>query len=98
MGNLGSLLKHIYPAIDRTDSCMERNSHNKTFVKRVTRENIRYQKEAILQQSDILREMVREQQIGLIGALYDLRTGKVQFYDDEAIFSMPEAVVELPQA
>jgi carbonic anhydrase len=91
MGNLATLLDHIKPAVAReTETVKDRTSHNKYFVSKVARLNISYQIEEILKQSEILREMIKNQEVGLIGAQYDVHTGEVTFYEDEAVFSLEE--------
>jgi carbonic anhydrase len=99
MGNLAHLLDHIKPAVAReTETVRDRTSHNKTFVSKVARLNINYQIEEILKQSEILREMIHHQEIGLIGAQYDVHTGKVTFYDEQAVFSFVEKMPAIPLA
>jgi carbonic anhydrase len=86
MGNLPELLSHITPAVDReTETTGDRSSKNKDFVHNVTELNIRYQMETILELSPILREMIEVGEVGLVGANYDVATGKVDFFDDVMI-------------
>jgi carbonic anhydrase len=99
MGNLAHLLDHIKPAVEReTETVQDRTSHNKTFVSKVARLNISYQIEEILNHSEILREMIKTQEIGLIGAQYDVHTGKVTFYDEQAVFSFAAKTPAIPLA
>jgi carbonic anhydrase len=99
MGNLAILLDHIKPAVAReTDTVKDRTSKNKTFVSKVARLNISYQIEEILKESEILREMIQNQEVGLIGAQYDVHTGKVTFYDEQAVFSFAAKLPAIPLA
>lgn len=85
LGNVTSVLKHIEPAIAlEKDILTNRNSKNKEFVHKVLHHNLDYQIETILQQSDILRELFFQHQIAIVGALYDINTGMVSFYEDAA--------------
>lgn len=82
MGHITSLLRKIKPAIKKeTETKGERNSKNMTFLKNVTINNIFLTVEKIKEQSPILNEMERTKQIKIIGGLYDLDTGRVNFYE-----------------
>jgi carbonic anhydrase len=99
LGNLATLLDHIKPAVAReTETIRDRTSHNKVFVSKVARLNISYQIEEILEQSEILREMINNQEVGLIGAQYDVHTGKVTFYEEQAVFSLVNKTPATPLA
>jgi carbonic anhydrase len=102
MGNLATLLDHILPAVAREkdiEHAKDRTSKNKTFVSKVARLNISYQMEEILRQSEIIREMIQAREVGLIGAQYDVHTGKVAFYDNLCVFSLADkkAISSIPQ-
>lgn len=85
LGNVTSVLKHIEPAIALEKEILaNRNSKNKEFVHKVLHHNLDYQIETILRQSDILRELFFQHQVAIVGALYDIKTGMVSFYEDAA--------------
>jgi carbonic anhydrase len=42
------------------------------------------QMQSILRDSQILQDMIAKHEVGLIGGMYDLSTGKVEFYEDTA--------------
>lgn len=86
LGNLTALISKIRPAVERVSKRVsnedgERNSGNKTFVGKVARENVLLAIESIKKNSSILKEMLDAKDIMLIGAMYDLETGKVNFYE-----------------
>jgi carbonic anhydrase len=84
MGNLPELLSHITPAVDReTATKDDRTSKNKQFVNNVTELSIYHQMERIIEFSPILRDMIEAGEVGLIGANYDVATGKVTFFDEK---------------
>lgn len=86
MGNLSTLLSKINPAINEETTTVEnRTSGNSTFVENVARINVERNVQEILNRSDILREMVNEGKIGIGGAMYDVGSGKVEFYGDTMI-------------
>lgn len=83
MGNLSTLLNKIQPSVYYERSVTEnRNSKNEEFVEKVTRIQVKQSLEAIVERSVILREMIEKGEIGLIGAIYDVETGQVEFLED----------------
>ncbi len=84
LGNLTSLLKHIEPAIDAVQHIEgERNSKNKTFVNAVARKNVLLTIEKIRETSPVLKEMEDKGEIMIVGAMYHVETGKVDFFDTQ---------------
>jgi len=82
MGNLTGLLNKISPAVYAEKTIREnRNSHNHAFVDAVTKLHTERSVKAVLEQSMILREMILNGEVGIIGALYDVETGVVTFLD-----------------
>ena len=83
MGNLTTLLSKIEPAVrDEKQTTSERSSKNEEFVENVSEINVRRNVEQVLSKSPILEEMVRNGEIALVGAMYDVTSGDVQFYED----------------
>lgn len=84
-GNISHVINMIKPALDLEVSVKtERNSSNKDFVSKVGKLNVEMQMNAILRDSEILQDMISKHQVGLIGGMYDLSTGKVEFYENSA--------------
>ena len=82
LGNLTGLLTKIKPAIDAVPAEVQpRTTKNAAFVNDVSEANVRLVMQQIRERSPILREMLDLGQIELVGGMYDLATGKVQFYD-----------------
>jgi carbonic anhydrase len=82
LGNLTALLTKIKPAIDAVpEDDQARTSKNYAFVNEVSAANVKLVLKEIRERSPILREMLDHGEIGLVGGMYDLKTGKVQFYD-----------------
>lgn len=81
MGNLTTLLNKIRPAVDDTRVIGERNSANDEFVESVALRNVELAVEQITQRSPILKEMVKAGDIGIVGGIYDVQTGVVQFIE-----------------
>jgi carbonic anhydrase len=85
LGNLTGLLAKIKPAIDAVpDDVQPRTSKNYAFVHAVAEANVRLVMKEVRERSPILREMLDKGEIGLVGGMYDLKTGKVQFFKDNA--------------
>jgi len=83
MGNLSTLLNKIQPSVYYERTVVEnRNSKNEEFVEKVTRIQVKQSLEAIVERSVILREMIEKGELGLIGAIYDVETGVVEFLED----------------
>ena len=82
LGNLTQTLANIAPAVYAvTDIEGERSSKNKAFVDAVAHENVRQTVDNILQRSYVLRELVERGKLKVVGAMYDVATGKVTFMD-----------------
>ncbi|HPG11061.1 MAG TPA: carbonic anhydrase family protein [Chitinophagaceae bacterium] len=86
MGNLTTLLSKLQPSIDAETSTKEnRNSSNSEFVENVAQINVRKAVQDILERSSVLSEMIENGEIGIVGAMYNVETGDVVFYDDTLI-------------
>ena len=82
MGNLTTLLSKLQPAVDaisEPSDAGQRNSGNKAFVQAVATKNIQLTVQAIRDRSDVLREMEEDGDIKIVGAMYDIETGAVEF-------------------
>lgn len=83
MGNLTSLLAKIRPAIDDEKSiCENRTSQNVEFVDKVTLINVKRTMTGIMQRSPILKDMVENNEIKLIGGIHNISSGEVIFYEN----------------
>jgi carbonic anhydrase len=88
MGNLTTLLSKIKPAVEaETETQENRTASNPTFVQHVAEINVRRAVDEILEKSPILKEMVENGQIAVIGGMYDITNGAVEFYDDTLRFN-----------
>jgi carbonic anhydrase len=84
MGNLTSLLSKIRPAVDDEISTKEnRTSSNTSFVENVASINVKRTVKSIVERSPILKEMIQEGKIGIVGGMHDIATGIVHFYERE---------------
>ena len=83
LGNLTALIKKIEPAvaavINPKDEAL-RNSENIDFVNEVAKKNVLMTLDNIRVNSEVLAEMEQKGEIKIIGGMYDINTGAVNFY------------------
>jgi carbonic anhydrase len=80
MGNLTQTLANIKPAVTAVSGFRsDRTSSNRAFVQAVTDKNVALTVQRIRQRSPILADMADNGGIRLVGAMYDVGTGKVTF-------------------
>jgi len=82
LGHLTKMLLNIIPAVDAVADPTDprsRTSANAEFVEAVASENVRRVVEGIPQRSHVLNEMVSSSTIDVVGGLYDVTTGSVEF-------------------
>lgn len=83
MGNLTELLSKIQPAIYQENSTKEnRTSTNEIFVENVSSINVKRNVKNLIERSFVLEEMIEKGLIGIVGAMHDIETGEVTFYDE----------------
>ncbi|HJQ33011.1 MAG TPA: carbonic anhydrase family protein [Pyrinomonadaceae bacterium] len=83
MGNLTTLLNMIQPSVYLEEVAGGgRASCGPEFVDRVTRTHVRRSVETVVERSTVLRELIEQGQVGLVGAVYDVETGAVEFLED----------------
>lgn len=81
LGNLTGLLNEIKPAIEKTEYPGERTGNNYDFVDAVARKNVELTIDNIRNNSPVLKELERQKKIKIIGSMYHLTGGKVDFFD-----------------
>ncbi|PCE62906.1 carbonic anhydrase family protein [Sediminicola luteus] len=84
LGNLTGLLNKIQPAVNAVSSPedpAERTSKNLDFVNTVAEKNVELTMADIRNQSPVLKEMEDNGEIAIIGAMYDIASGGVTFYE-----------------
>lgn len=83
LGNLSTLLNKIQPSVYLERKTKEnRTSSNPDFVNNVAQNQVKRSVETIVERSIVLREMIENGQIGLVGAMYDVETGSVDFLEE----------------
>ncbi len=79
MGNLTALLARIKPAVAATRFEGEKSSKNAGYVDRVARANVILTLIEIRRRSAIPEDLEKKGTIQMLGAMYDLANGKVDF-------------------
>ena len=81
LANLTSTLSNISPAVYAVRGFEgSRTSKNKEFVQRVAEENVRIAVSSIVDRSPVMRGLMAEDALGVVGAMYDVATGRVSFF------------------
>ena len=82
LGLLTATLANINPAVNAVQGDYKpRSSKNPDFVQAVAEKNVHLTMQKLRDRSIVLREMIDSGEIGLVGAMYDVTTGQVTFYD-----------------
>ena len=82
MGNLTGLLQKVDEAIHlETETLADRTAQNPTYVNRVAELNVLLVKRQVMERSVLLADMVRQSEIALVGGMYDVDSGAVEFYE-----------------
>ena len=84
LGNLTALINKIEPAVAAVKEPQDesqRNSKNLEFVDRVSAKNVEITMENIRERSKVLSEMEEKGEIKIIGGMYNISTGAVDFYE-----------------
>ncbi|RMH62998.1 MAG: carbonic anhydrase [Bacteroidetes bacterium] len=82
LGNLTHTLANIAPAIYAvTDVAGERSSKNASYVEAVTHENVAMTVQNILDRSPVIKDLVDKGEVMVVGAMYDVATGRVTFME-----------------
>jgi carbonic anhydrase len=82
LGNLTGLLARIKPAVDSVPSSVQpRVGSNDAFVDAAARANVRLSIETIRERSPIIAALERAGDVKIVGAMYDVATGKAEFFE-----------------
>ena len=78
--NIASLLSRISPAVNKVRTL---DLDEKSSLAMSVKENVGYQMQMSVYESEVLREAVREHHLKIVGGVYDLDTGKVEIVSNE---------------
>ncbi len=80
LGNLTGLLTKIRPAVEATQYAGERSAKNYAFVDAVARKNVELTMADIRRRSAVLADLETSRAVKIVGAMYNLETGVVEFF------------------
>ena len=80
LGHLTDALKKLKPAVQAVKK--EGQYEGDELYHQVAVKNVELVKEQIPRESEVLRELEEQGEIAIVGALYDVETGKVMFMND----------------
>jgi len=82
LGNITPMLANLKPAVASVAEIRgNATSEDESFVAEVSRANVLLNREKILANSPIMAEMVENGEVRIVGCMYDLASGLVEFYD-----------------
>lgn len=81
LGNITPMLQKIRPAVESVVYDGERSAKNEEFVHMVCESNVKNTIDQIRMNSPILKEMEDNGEIKIVGAVYDMDNGKVDWLD-----------------
>jgi carbonic anhydrase len=82
LGKLTGLLEKVKPAIEmETATADNRTGSNSDFVNKVTGNNVHLTMQRIREESPIVAELERSGKLKIAGGVYDVETGKVDFFN-----------------
>lgn len=79
LGNITPMLSKIRPAVESIEYKGDRSSKNQEFVHMASQSNVQNTIEKIRSDSPILKEMEEKGEIKIVGAIYDMDDGSVDF-------------------
>ena len=80
MGNLTGLLKKIRVVVKEFSKDKQINQQSSDFIDLISKENVKNVLKNIPKKSKIIRDLVKNKKIIIVGAMYDISSGKVDFY------------------
>ena len=83
MGHLTGLLNKISPAVYSVEKGGKAAPGSEPFVEAVAVANTRLQMHAILDRSPIIAQLFDKGAVGIVGGIYSVETGEVEFFDQQ---------------
>ena len=84
LGKLTGMLEKIKPAVNSVSEPVDpnlRNSSNIEFVNKVAEKKVHLTIDKIKADSEVLAAMVKNNEIKIVGGMYDIQSGAVTFYE-----------------
>lgn len=82
LGHLTQLLDKIQPAVKKVKASHAKfDSNSYADIDLVAEENVKITVDAIRKKSKVIRDLESQNKVKLVGAMYDISSGKVTFYE-----------------
>lgn len=83
LGNITKMLSKLRPIVKRSALKFrgKKTSKNPAFVDHVAKNNVKHNVKLITRRSPLLRDMVKDGQLRIVGGYYDLDTAVVEFFE-----------------
>lgn len=81
MPHIQYVLGPLMHSVESVYDIMQPRELNKTFVNQVTAMNVHYNIQYIINNSTVLKDLLDRGEIAIVGAIYDVKTGHVEFLD-----------------
>jgi len=78
LGHLTGLLEKIQPSVDRVQDRLGKGASNEVLVDEVAVDNVLHQMGEVEERSSVLRHLLKEGKIGIVGAMYSVETGEIR--------------------
>jgi carbonic anhydrase len=84
LGNLTDLLNKIQPAVSKVKDAAKGDidCDNAKTVDDVAKQNVLDMMQEVTDKSPIIKDLISNKKVLIVGAMHDLHTGKVTFFDD----------------
>ena len=93
LGHLESITKKIQRAIPKNDLTFNTLSDNEKMAE-VTHENVHHSLEDLRTRSKIIADLEESGKLALVGGVYDIASGQVEFFDHPSVNSRPTKIIE----
>ena len=85
--HLQSVLDEINPSFNLDDyrqAKIQGEPMETNYLENVAKRNVLNTVEQIISQSRVIRQLVEERKLAVVGAIYDVRSGRIEFMRDDA--------------
>jgi carbonic anhydrase len=100
VGHMSHIAQKIQPAVDKVQQRQPKvEVGSQAYLEEVTAENVRIAKQQLIWGSETLSNLIKTQQIAIVAAVYDVKTGEVSFdpmpeVTDVGLKLQPKKIIE----
>lgn len=86
LGFLTGLLQKIQPAVKQASKEIgSSDCNNMALIDQIAKDNVLNVIKQIQENSPVIKQLIKEKKLGIVGGIQELTTGKVIFFDDQTI-------------